>query len=115
MTKKTGGKRTLLEVYTPLTSQRRTARKKPPKEASHAPNVQRAHTPSRLVCASHQEAAEQPRLSADEAEHEDGVDAEEVRGIPLGRRVPTQREYHLRVGGIAVWKGVRECVGSKGG
>eukprot|EP00964_Phaeocystis_antarctica_P064231 scaffold38621_cov81-Phaeocystis_antarctica.AAC.5 len=46
---------------------------------------------------SHQEVAERPRLCHDEAQHEDGVDAEEVDGVALGRCVATQREDdHVR-------------------
>ena len=58
-------------------------------------------SPSR---ASHQEAAERPCLGHDEAQHKDSVDAEEVHGVALGRRVAAQREDHLR-----------GCEGAEGG
>ena len=67
--------------------------------------------------ASHQKIAERPGLGHDEAQHEGGVDAEEVDGVALGRCVATQREDHLRgvQAGVKGAKGIQVPTGCKGG
>ena len=67
--------------------------------------------------ASHQKIAERPGLGHDEAQHEGGVDAEEVDGVALGRCVATQREDHLRgvQADVRGAKGIQVPTGVQGG